>query len=381
MKKKNAFSILLVTAGVILFGVIAFVVINSTRTIQAVVPNQEIPSGTRVEAEMLSVIEVPVGTPTGFITDRSSLVGQKLKTTVYPNQLLYVSNVITGWDDVVYGVDVPDDYIITAIQLPANRAVGGLITVGDTVDILGVPNSELRSQFINQTNQTVVGNTMGVPGQINDGDGSLGTLTTVDGQEESTAMQIARTHLGAIADTAYGADGVQLFWVLANVKILETDSTLSSAENSVVSVITGSDSGAANNGDYYIVALSYSDYLRMMLASQYLDFYMNISPAWNNDHDPLIDYMNNLEIKELMDAQAQTILREVVKDGSDAVTEPEVDLSSEEGDQSDLSNENESVQSEILDEESKTDQSQGIEYEQNGPNDAENGMQTDGNNE
>lgn len=279
MKKKSYLLISLTLVGAILFGIVSFVVIRSTRTVSAVVLNQEIKLSDRIDASMLKTIQVPVGTPEGFITDESSLVGQKLRVIPEPNQLIYMSDVITSWDDVVYGVSVPEDYIITALNIPNDRAVGGLITAGDTVDIFGV------TQTVNS-----------------DGSGDIDT-------------QLA---LGPIADHKYGAEGINVYPLLVNVKILETNSTLSNEDNGIFSTITDESSG--QDGAYYIVALSYNDYQKILLSQKYLDLWMNMAPAWNNENAPLLDVMEYSEIQGLMDAQAQSIIDEVKDEVNDQIT-------------------------------------------------------------
>ena len=270
MKRKNYFMISLILIGAILFGIVSFVIIRANRTVNAVVPNQEIMAGTVITSEMLSVVQVPVDTPQGYITDRSSLVGQKLKITAQPGQFLYMSDVMLSWNDVVYGVSVPDDYVITALKIPNDRAVGGIITAGDTVDILGVPMGQ--NQNGNKVHQQMDG------------------------------------YLGEMATHSYGADGVHVYWILANVKILETDSSLSSQDDSVLASITDAAGAGGEEGAYYIVALSYEDYQKVILAQQYLNLWMNIAPAWNNEHDPLLEIMTYAQIQALSDAQEQSIL-------------------------------------------------------------------------
>jgi Flp pilus assembly protein CpaB len=283
MKRKNYLFISLLLVGAILFGVVSFVLVRSTRTVNAVVPSQEIRAGERIDASMLSVIQVPVNTPTGYITDISSMVGQKLKINAQPGQFLYMTDVMISWDDVVYGVSVPDDYIVTAISMPNERAVGGLITAGDTVDILGV--------------QRTTGS-------------SAGTST-------GDSLYRMKDALGPVAEHSYGADGLQVYWILANVKILETDSSLSSEDNNMLAAITEDDS---NSGDaYYIVALSYADYQKLVLSQKYLELWMNLAPVWNNENPPLLDLMTYSEIQGLMDAQGQSIVKEITGDDGQVV--------------------------------------------------------------
>lgn len=270
-KKTNKLFILLMAAGIILFAVIAFILVRATSTVTAIVPNQEISAGTRIDSTMLKTIEVPVNTPQGYITDVSSLEGQKLKVSVSEDQLLYVNDVMSSWEDFSDGTSIPDDYVVTSIQIPSNRAVGGMITAGDTVDILGVPNAEYKT----------------------------------------TSKETLANYLGGISENAYGAEGMNVYWVLANVKILETDSTLSTSNESSISTVTEEES-SSSEGAFYIVALSYNDYKKVRLAEQYLDLWMSIAPEYNNENgEPMLDVMNQQDVKALDDAQAQSVLEAV----------------------------------------------------------------------
>ena len=271
--KNNKMFIAITICGVLIFAIVAYIVISSTSTVTAVVPNQDITAGTKIEESMLETIEVPKNTPQGFITDKTSLVGQKLKVKVGEEQLLYINDVMSSWDDFSDGEKIPDDYVVTSIQLPSNRAVGGLITAGDTVDILGVPNNEYNTA----------------------------TKETLDG------------YLGEIANDSYGAQGMNVYWVLSNVKILETDSTLSQSADASISTVTSDDSNgnsSSTDGSFYIVALSYSDYKKLRLSEQYLDLWMNIAPAQNDENGPMLDEMREQEVKALQDAQAQSKMKE-----------------------------------------------------------------------
>lgn len=269
MNKKSSgiFFKILIVAGIVLFGVIAFVIIDSKKTIPAVVPNQTISAGTTITENMLTVVGVPVDTPKGYITDKNSLIGQKSKVTVDPNQLLYVNMIMSSWDDFNDGQSIPDNYIVTALNIPQERAVGGLITVGDSIDLLGIPNSTYA---------------------------------------KTTPLEM-EDYLGDIAKNNYGKKGINLYWVLANVKILETNSDLSSANESGISEVIG---GSGSGGSYYIVALSYSDYLKLKLAEQYLTLWANICPTGNSDFGPMLDLMNQNNITELSDSQTQSVLKD-----------------------------------------------------------------------
>lgn len=268
--KGNKFFTILVICGVLLFAVIAVVLVRATSTVTAIVPNQSISAGTKIDSTMLQTVQIPVNTPKGYITDKSTVLGQKLKVTVKENQLLYISDMMGGWEDFSDGEKIPEDYVVTSIQLPSNRAVGGLITAGDTVDILGVPTSEFNS----------------------------------------VSKETMQNYLGEIANDAYGADGINVYWILSNVKILETDSTLSQNNESSISSVTEENKGTSE-GSYYIVAVSYDDYKKLRLAEQYLNLWMNIAPSYNQENGPLLDAMRESTIKRLEDAQAQSKMKEV----------------------------------------------------------------------
>ena len=269
-KSSSIFFKILIVAGIVLFGVIAFIIVDAKKTIPAIVPNQTISAGTTITEDMLKVVGVPVDTPKGYITDKNSLIGQKSKVTVDSDQLLYINMIMSSWDDFGDGQTIPDDYIVTALNIPQERAVGGLITVGDSIDLLGIPNS------------------------------TYSKLTNIEMQD----------YLGDLAKNNYGENGINLYWVLANVKILETNSDLSSANENGISEVIGSSSGSG--GSYYIVALSYSDYMKLRLSEQYLTLWANICPSGNRDFGPMLDIMNQKKVKELSDSQNQSVFKDNV---------------------------------------------------------------------
>ena len=140
-----------------------------------------------------------------------------------------------------------------------------MITAGDTVDIFGLPNNSM----VNMTSEDL------------------------------------REYLGQMGKYDYYGteEGLNGFWVLSNVKILETDSTLSSLENSSISTITGSEDG--QEGAYYIMALSYSDYQKLRLSEKYLSLWLSLVPKQNETEPPLYDEMRQSVIKMLQDSQNQ----------------------------------------------------------------------------
>lgn len=267
--KNKATSIILVICGIVLFVIIAYVVITNTSTTTAVVPNQDLVAGTTINDEMLQKITVPSNTPQGYIADSKSLIGQKLKVNVSQGQFLYTTDVMTSWDEMLDGEDIPDNYVITSMFLPAERTVGGLINTGDSVDVLGVPNSQ-------------------------------------GADIDSATME---NYLGDMAKyDSYGTDqGINTYWVLANVKVLQTNSTIASSENSSLSSLTNEDEGGTGSSDgaYYIVALSYADYQKLRLSENYLDLWLSLCPSQNDGNDPLYDQMRQKAIKVIQDAQKQ----------------------------------------------------------------------------
>lgn len=245
--KKNKSTILLVVLGVILIGIISFVVITANATIKVYVPKQTITTGTQITDEMLKQIDIPAKTPGNFIKDKTYIVGSKLKNTVDENQLFYASDFLSSWEKYNEDLTIPEDFAITAIQIEDSRAVGGLVTAGDKIDILGV------------TTNSVTG---------------WGNLIT-NGRKASAT------------------------YILANVPVINTNSALSSSQDSAYAEVTGQGS----NGTYYIVALSYADLKKLRQAEAEFELWINLVPAQNEDNDPLIQQMlDSVDYAELHDS-------------------------------------------------------------------------------
>ena len=226
-------------------------------------------SGTVIEESMLQTIQIPANTPKGFITDKSSIVGQKFKSEVSENQLLYINNLVST-SDYRDGNNIPKDYIITTIQLPPERSVGGIVSAGESVDILGLPNA---------------------------------TYNTATSEQMENA-------LGDMAKDAYGADGEKAYWILSNVKILDVNPVDSNTSSNSSSKDGDSEQTIDSSGAYYVIALSYNDYKKLRLSEEYLDLWMNISPSNNKDNGANIDDMKERVIQELKDAQTQSKFKE-----------------------------------------------------------------------
>jgi Flp pilus assembly protein CpaB len=273
MKKIGTFAKIIIISGVILFGVIAFVLIRANQTVVAVVPAEDIPVNALIsDASMLQKINIPANTPRGYITDEASLIGQRLKVGVKKNQLLYVGDIMDSWNDKIGSNSIPKDYVVTSIQIPNSRAVGGQISAGNTVDVLGVPNQNYAT-----TDKSTMAN-----------------------------------NLGAIAQNSYGAQGINVYWILANVKILNTSAVGSSNSGAAtVSGVTASMNGstqASSDENFYTVALSYDDYKKLVLAQQYLNLWFNISPAQNATDGAKLDEMGKSVITSIQDSQKQSQL-------------------------------------------------------------------------
>jgi Flp pilus assembly protein CpaB len=266
---KNKSTILLVILGVILIGIVSFIVITSNATVKVWVPSQTITTGTQVTEDMLKQIDIPSKTPGNYIKDKSYIVGYRLKNTVDENQLFYASDFLSSWEKYNEDLSIPEDFAITAIQIPDSRAVGGLITAGDYVDILGVTT-----------------------------DSVLGWGNTATNGKKAIAT-----------------------YILANVRVINTNSALSESQDSGISSVTGSD----GSGSYYIVALSYQDLKKVRQAEQEFTLWLNLVPSQNKDNDPLIQQMLDSSTYAELHDSSKVIFN---KDGS-AVTQEQVDQSKE----------------------------------------------------
>ena len=260
----------LILAGALaIFGILVWLIVSNSSTVKAVVPNQTIQSGVVVDESMLTMKDVPSQTPKGFITDPSAVVGQIFKSPVAEGQLLYTTNIMSAWNTI--GKDensIPKDYVVTTIQIPSERSMGGLITVGDYVDVLGVPNSN----YSTATPDTF--------------QNALGEMAT---------------------QNYYGANGINIYWVLSNVKILESNSALANANGGSVNDAVGKEEGKSSTQDTttFVVALSYDDYKKLRLSEQYFDLWMNISPEDNKTKGPDLGKMNDHAIKPLDNSMSE----------------------------------------------------------------------------
>lgn len=267
--KENKFLLVLILVGLIIFGFVASILLKANKKITVVVPNGTIEASTMVTTDMLKEVEISADTPGNFIRNPSSIVGSRLKNTVAENQLLYESDFMSSWTDYTQAEDVPDDYIITSIQVPDDRACGGIITAGDYVDILLVDEDKDKNK--NTTNGEYV--------------------------EETVPANVWLNNTNTNAN-----------FILANVLILTTDSALAASQESDMSTVQGTAASGGSDGSYYVIALSYNDYLKLRIAdSAGGSIWMNICPAQNSEKNPLINQMASKKFAYLHDAQVQVM--------------------------------------------------------------------------
>lgn len=254
--------------GTVLVAVVSFLVFNSTRTTTAVMLASDQKAGTTITNDMVVVKEVPINTPGEFVHSKKEIVGYTLKNDVKKNEFIYLSSFLNNWEGFSSDKTIPKDYVVTSIAIPDAQAVGGLITAGDYVDVLGVSNRGVIQSF-NEANGL-----------------SLEYKNYAERNQDST----------------------QVYYVLSNVKILNTNSALSRSQGSELSAtVNGGKKEAGDSGDkknYYIVALSYDDYKKLRQAEQVFDggLWLNIAPRQNRKNPPLIKQMLGQSFGPLHDA-------------------------------------------------------------------------------
>lgn len=265
--KENRFLIILIVLGAVLFYFVATVLLATNKKVTAVVPVGDIEASTIITDVMVQEIEVPADTPGTFIKSKSTVVGSRLKNGVTKDQLLYESDFMSSWADYTESTNVPDDYIITNIAVPDERAVGGLITSGDLIDVMIVMSKDKDSH-------------------------------NTDEEQEAANTWLNNTNTNAN-------------YVLANVLVLSTDSALAASQESDLSSVesNGTTSGGSEDTSNYIVALSYNDYMKFRIAnsSSNAEIWLNIAPQQNKDKSPLIAQMSSKKFAYLHDAQKQVM--------------------------------------------------------------------------
>lgn len=255
--------------GVILFLIVSYFIMSSSKSVKAIVLSADTDAGVIVTEDMIQVINVPEKTPVGYLRNPSSVIGYKLKTSVKAGQLLYESNFMSSWTNYADSDKIPEDYVITSLTVPDNQACGGVITAGDYVDIMMVSKFQDASRTW--------------------------------GGQEATATEINGT---GRSDT-----GTYVSYVLANVYVLNTNSGLSESQQSDLSVAQGgSGEGVGDvDGSFYIFALSYDDAKKLRQAEGVKDaqLWLNIAPNQNQAEGkhPLLKQMVGQSYSFLHDAQ------------------------------------------------------------------------------
>lgn len=250
---ENKVIILIVVFGLIIAGIVSSAILSANQTIKVWVPSRTISAGTIVTQDMIKQVDVPTKMVGGFIENRNLIVGYRLKNTVDANQLFYPNDFIAAWESYSQDADVPEDFVITSVQIPNERACGGLIVAGDTVDIYAVRksgSSENKKNLING---------------------------------------------GVEVDT-------EVFYVLSNVKIINTNSALSQSQDYELNDILDA---AAGGGQFYIMALSYDDVKKLRQAEGSASLWLNIAPRQNSLNEPLLAQMVGQSWSGLHDAQEQ----------------------------------------------------------------------------
>ncbi|MGM0197335.1 RcpC/CpaB family pilus assembly protein [Enterococcus sp. AZ180] len=261
MKKNKFTTIIIIAAAVVLSIVVSYVLITSNKMTTAWVPKEKISAGQTIKDKDLKKISIPVKTPSGYIKNKDFAVGQKAKVNLGQGQLLYQQQFGTT-ADITKDSSVNKDYVMTTMQIPDDRAVGGIITIGDFVDVM-----------IQSSNGEIPGfNTKSEVGSSRDDISSL----------------------------------VQ--YVLANVKILDVISPESGSGSNATADNQQGTGGTAqtssSNGKLYLVALSYDDAKKLRQAEgiQQAKLWLNLSPKQNEKDAPLLQQMAGQSFSGLHDA-------------------------------------------------------------------------------
>lgn len=260
---------LIVILAVIVFFVVSYFIMISSKSVSAIVLKSGQEAGTVITKDMIQEVQVPIKTPVGYLRNESSIVGYKLKTSVEADQLLYESNFMSSWTNYSDSEKIPDDYVIASVSIPDERACGGIITAGDYIDILQVsPYQES-------------GNTW-------------------------TSRQVTATEING---TGRSDTGTSVAYILSNVYVLNTNSSLSKSQESDLSVSQSENkkSSSSDEGSFYIFALSYDDYKKLRQAENVANakLWLNICPKQNQQEGkkPLIKQMIGQSYSFLHDAQ------------------------------------------------------------------------------
>lgn len=128
-----------------------------TPRVAVVVAAVAITARTPVQAAQLEVREVPLDavTQAGIVTDPNQLVGKVLAIPVAAGQPLYVNMVASASSGSGFSILGPDETVApnseawraVSITIPDDRAVGGLLQPGQTVDIFMTTTIPVRPEL------------------------------------------------------------------------------------------------------------------------------------------------------------------------------------------------------------------------------------------
>lgn len=253
-KKTDKRGLLIGFLGLVLVLIVSYVVITSNQTKVAWVPAVDMKAGHTIQEEDLMALDVPAKTPSDFLTSKSQIVGFKLRNGVEKGEFLYPSDFLASWESYNEDEEIHEDYVVVSLTVPDKQAVAGLITAGDYIDIMGVSTSGPRAGF----------------------DQRLEGINGRDNIETS------------------------VYYILANVKVLNTNSSLSTAQDGDMAELASSDSSGSSS---YILALSYDDAKKLRQAEGMFDLWLNIAPRQNRTNPPLLKQMVGQSFSGLHDAR------------------------------------------------------------------------------
>ncbi len=140
------------------------------RLVEVLVVSEPIPAGTPVEdfTSLVTVERVPVKVQAdGALADLTGLDGRVAAVDLMPGEQVMSSRLVsrTVFTDREVGIDVPEDMVEVTVELAAQRAVGGLLTPGQTVAVL----ASFEPFQISETVIDVDGLAIPLPSAVGDG--------------------------------------------------------------------------------------------------------------------------------------------------------------------------------------------------------------------
>lgn len=140
--KKNLGIVILSAVGILaLSGAIWYGLTTALQTEDYYVLNRDVAGKSQVTEEMLS----PITTSKGSAPQNAISLNQVKQGAVYTKIPLKTGDVLSASNTGINfeaGIGIPDDWVVTSINISADDAVGGNIAKGDYFDILGVSTEE-----------------------------------------------------------------------------------------------------------------------------------------------------------------------------------------------------------------------------------------------